>query len=183
MEETITKPATPPAGMLAGAKSGSGTGRIKFLVGGGLILLAIIWLIWSNTTNNAQYFMTVRELKEKGSSVMGRELRVSGAVLGKSIQYDPATLTLKFTVAHIPGDNKEIDAQGGLANVLHQASIDPSLPRLDIIYHGVQPDLLRDEAQAIVTGKMGEDGVFQASELLLKCPTKYEEAVPQQSGN
>jgi cytochrome c-type biogenesis protein CcmE len=27
---------------------------------------------------------------------------------------------------------------------------------------------------------LGEDGVFYADELLLKCPTKYEEAVPEQ---
>jgi cytochrome c-type biogenesis protein CcmE len=27
---------------------------------------------------------------------------------------------------------------------------------------------------------MGDDGVFYADELLLKCPTKYEEAVPSQ---
>jgi cytochrome c-type biogenesis protein CcmE len=32
-----------------------------------------------------------------------------------------------------------------------------------------------------MTGRIGEDGVFYASELLLKCPTKYEEAVPDQS--
>ena len=43
------------------------------------------------------------------------------------------------------------------------------------------PDLLQNEAQAIMTGKMGEDGVFYATELLLKCPTKYEEAVPEQA--
>jgi cytochrome c-type biogenesis protein CcmE len=39
---------------------------------------------------------------------------------------------------------------------------------------------MRDEAQAIITGHLGEDGVFYADELLLKCPTKYEEAVPSQ---
>jgi cytochrome c-type biogenesis protein CcmE len=32
-----------------------------------------------------------------------------------------------------------------------------------------------------VTGKLGEDGVFYADELLLKCPTKYEETLPEQS--
>jgi cytochrome c-type biogenesis protein CcmE len=43
---------------------------------------------------------------------------------------------------------------------------------------------LRDEAQAIITGHLGTDGIFQAEELLLKCPTKYQEAVPSQvSGN
>ena len=31
-----------------------------------------------------------------------------------------------------------------------------------------------------MTGKLGADGVFQANELLLKCPTKYQDAVPNQ---
>lgn len=157
-------------------------GRAKFLVGGLLIFAAVVYLIISSTQASAQYFLTVDELNAKGNSVLGRDLRVSGAVLGETIQYDPQTLTLSFTVAHVPGDNKDIEAQGGLAAVLHQAAIDPNRERLRVVYQGVKPDLLRNEAQAIMTGKMGEDGVFHAQELLLKCPTKYEEAVPEQSG-
>ena len=65
--------------------------------------------------------------------------------------------------------------------VLHQAVIDPTRSRMKVVYTGPKPDLLRDEAQAIMTGKLGEDGVFYADELLLKCPTKYEEAVPEQA--
>jgi cytochrome c-type biogenesis protein CcmE len=156
-------------------------GRAKFLVGGLLIVAAVVYLIVSSTQASAQYFLTVEELNAKGSSVMGRDLRVSGAVLGDTIQYDPETLTLTFTVAHVPGDNKDIEAQGGLAEALHAAVIDPSRPQLQVVYVGVKPDLLRNEAQAIMTGRIGEDGVFQADELLLKCPTKYEEAIPEQS--
>jgi cytochrome c-type biogenesis protein CcmE len=33
-----------------------------------------------------------------------------------------------------------------------------------------------------MTGSLDSQGVFHAKELLLKCPTKYEEAVPEQSG-
>jgi cytochrome c-type biogenesis protein CcmE len=51
---------------------------------------------------------------------------------------------------------------------------------MQAVYMGPKPDLLRDEAQAIMTGHVGDDGVFYADELLLKCPTKYEEAVPSQ---
>ena len=38
------------------------------------------------------------------------------------------------------------------------------------------PDLLQHEAQAILTGALGVDGVFYASELLLKCPSRFEES-------
>jgi cytochrome c-type biogenesis protein CcmE len=157
------------------------SGRLKFILGGVLILAAVIYLIVSSTQASAQYFLTVEELAAKGDSVGNRELRISGAVLGDSIQYDPQTLTLKFVVADIPGDNKLIEQQGGLAEVLHQAVIDPNRERLQVVYVGPKPDLLRNEAQAIMTGKIGEDGAFYANELLLKCPTKYEEAVPEQA--
>ena len=153
----------------------------KFMIGGFLILGAVVFLIWSSTVSTSEYFLTINELNEKGSKVVNKSLRVSGAVLGDTIQYDAESLTLTFEVAHVPGDNAEIEAQGGLAEVLHQATIDPSRERMKVVYVGPMPDLLRNEAQAIMTGHLGEDGIFYADELLLKCPTKYEEAVPEQA--
>ncbi len=154
--------------------------RAKFIVGGVLILAAIAYLIISSTKANAEYFMTVQELNAKGPDPSGRNVRISGAIIGSTIQYDPQTLTLKFTVANVPGDNKTIDAQGGLAKVLHEAVINPNSPRLQVEYVGPKPDLMRDEAQAIMTGHLDSKGVFVADELLLKCPTKYQDAVPGQ---
>ena len=158
-------------------------GRAKFIVGGLLILAAVIYLIVSATQANAEFFMTVNELRSKGNSLVGRSLRISGAVIGDSIQYDPQTMNLTFKIAHVPGDNAAIEMGGGLASVLHTAVTDPTRARLTIVYNGPKPDLLRDEAQAIVTGHLGEDGIFYADELLLKCPTKYQEAVPSQVVN
>jgi cytochrome c-type biogenesis protein CcmE len=157
-------------------------GRSKFIVGGVLILAAVIYLIFSATKANAEYFMTVDELKAKSTSMTGQDVRVSGAVVGDTIQYDAKTLTLAFDVAQVPGDQKEVDTEGGLAAVLHAAVIDPNRARLQIIYNGPQPDLLKNEAQAIMTGHLDSNGVFHADELLLKCPTKYQEAVPNQVG-
>jgi cytochrome c-type biogenesis protein CcmE len=158
-------------------------GRTKFYAGGVLIFAAIVYLIITSTQAGSHFYLTVQELNNRQTEMIGRDVRISGVVLGDTIDYDSSNLTLRFTVAHIPGDNKEITAQGGLAVVLHNASIDPSLPRMDVVYYGVKPDLLQNEAQAIMTGKLGEDGVFMANELLLKCPTKYEEALPEQAGN
>jgi len=155
----------------------------KFVIGGALILGAVVFLIWSSTASTSEYFLTIDELNAKGSDIAGRNLRVSGAVIGETIQYDAQTLTLTFEVAHVPGDQAMIEDEGGLAEALHQAVIDPSRSRMKVIYVGPMPDLLRHEAQAIVTGKLGEDGIFHADELLLKCPTKYEEAVPEQAAS
>jgi cytochrome c-type biogenesis protein CcmE len=157
-------------------------GRSKFILGGMFILAAVVYLIFSSTQQSAEYFLTIDELKAKGNQIVDKNLRLSGAVIGDSIQYDPQTLTLTFDVAHVPGDNAEIEAQGGLAEVLRVAIADPTRARVTVVYVGPKPDLLRGEAQAIMTGRLGTDGIFYADELLLKCPTKYEEAVPEQAG-
>jgi cytochrome c-type biogenesis protein CcmE len=155
--------------------------RIKFIIGGLIILAGVIFLIISSTSASAEYFLTIDELIAEGSDALGRNLRVSGAVIGDSIQYDPQTMGLTFQVAHVPGNNDFIEEQGGLAYVLHNAVTDPTQARITVIYSGAMPDLLQDEAQAIMTGYLGEDGIFYANELLLKCPTKYEEALPDQA--
>ena len=87
-------------------------GRSKFIIGGLLILAAVVYLIVSSTQASAEYFLTVDELKAEGQSVAARNLRVSGAVIGDTIQYDPQTLTLTFEVAHVPGNNDEVERAG-----------------------------------------------------------------------
>jgi len=154
----------------------------KFVIGGILILAAVVFLIWTSTAASAEYFLTIDELNAKGSSIVDKNLRVSGAVVGDSIQYDAQNLTLSFEVAHVPGDNAELETEGGLAEALHQAVMDPSRSRMKVVYVGPKPDLLRNEAQAIMTGHVAADGTFYAEELLLKCPTRYEQAVPNQAG-
>jgi cytochrome c-type biogenesis protein CcmE len=159
------------------AESGS---RAKFLIGGLLIVAAVVYLIVSATQAAAQYYLTIDEMQSKGSQVYGRPLKVAGAVDGDTIVYDSASLTLSFSMASVPADLDQIEAGGGLAKVLHDALLDPQASRLAVVYIGPKPDLIRHEAQAIVTGQLGDDGVFYADELLLKCPTRYEEEVPLQ---
>ena len=158
----------------------SNPNRVKFLIGGVLFFVAVVILIISATRQSAQFFLTVEELEVSQTELVGENLRVSGAVLGDSIQIGPENGRLYFTIAHIPGDEDEIAAQGGLENVLHQAVNDPNNAQLTVSYEGAKPDMLRDEAQAILTGTLNEEGVFIAEELLLKCPSKYEEALPEQ---
>lgn len=160
----------------------AGGGRTKFLIGGLLIVAAIIYLVATTLQSTAQFFLTVQEVQAKGQSIAGKNLRVSGAVLGDTIQFDPATLTTRFTMVNISNDAADLEAAGGLAEALHAAVSDPNAARIEVIYRNQpKPDLLKNEAQAIVTGQLGEDGVFHADELLLKCPTRYEEAVPAQA--
>ncbi len=149
--------------------------RLKYIVGGVLMLAAVAYLIVSGTMSGARYFMTIDELLADPDNV-GRSVRISGAVVGESIVYDSANLIIDFTVANVPSETTD------LALALHQAVTDPNAARISVHIEGeVKPDLLTNEAQAIMSGTLGEDGVFYATELLLKCPSRYEESVPNQA--
>jgi len=150
--------------------------KLKFLVGGFLIFGAIAYLIIMNTFGGVQYFITVNELLSD-SKYMGQTVRISGAVIGKTIEYDDKNLVIDFTIAHIETTNED------LAYALYLAAADESTAqRLQVhIENQVKPDLLQNEAQAILTGKLGDDGIFYATEILLKCPSRYEDNVPNQA--
>lgn len=167
------------AGMTSAAPAPARRG--KFLLGGLLIVAAVVYLIASSTQSAAQYYLTIDEMVADGAAFSGRDIKVSGAVEGDTIVYHAETLELRFTMANVPADLDEIEAAGGLAKVLYDAVNNPAATRVEVVYIGAMPDLLRHEAQAIVTGRMGEDGVFYAEELLLKCPTRYEEEVSVQA--
>lgn len=156
------------------------TGRAKFIIGGLLIVAAVVYLVVSATQAAAQYYLTIDEMLARQTELSGRAIKLAGAVDGETISYEADTLTLRFEIANVPADSAEIEAGGGLAKVLYEALRDPTASRLPVEYVGPKPDLLRHEAQAIVTGQLGDDGVFYADELLLKCPTRYEEEVPLQ---
>lgn len=149
--------------------------RIKFVVGGLLLLGAVVYLMISGTIGGAQYFITVDQLVTS-PEYAGQTVRISGAVDGDTIVYDGENLIIDFTIANIPLETTD------LALTLHNAVNDPSATRLNVHIEGeVKPDLLQHEAQAILTGTLGADGMFNATELLLKCPSRYEESIPEQA--
>ena len=157
-------------------------GKTKFFAAGLLIVAAVLYLIISSTGSTAHYFLTIEELRDMGGEAANRNITVSGAVLGDTIVYDTSVPRVTFTIVQIPADPKDVEQAGGLAAVLHAAVSDPDASTLEVVYDDVKPDLLQHEAQAIARGRLEEDGRFHADEVLLKCPTRYEEDVPDQSG-
>lgn len=133
----------------------------KYLLGGALVLMAVVVVIAQGLASGAQYFLTVNELRAKQTDFQNQSVRISGAVIGDSIAYNAQTLELKFDIVD---SVEQIGAQQPLS----------------IRYEGPRPELLEDHAQAIMEGRLGDDGVFHADTLLLKCPTRYEEQFPEQ---
>jgi cytochrome c-type biogenesis protein CcmE len=122
---------------------------VKFLIGGILVALTAGYLIVNAAQGSAAYYMTISEVQEQGAQK--RNVRVAGNIVGESIVWEPRDLLLQFTIAD----------DGG---------------QMPVVYHGARPDMFRDDAELVIEGKLGEDGVFQARTIILKCPSKYEEA-------
>jgi cytochrome c-type biogenesis protein CcmE len=148
--------------------------RGRLWIAGALVLLAAGYLIVSSTINSARYYVTVAELRDMGSAAVGRSLTVSGAVQGLATDSSELEEKMTFDLVDIPTDEEVIDAAGGQEAAIHAAMADRAAPRVTVVYLGVPPDMLRDEAQAICRGVLASDGHFYADEILLKCPSRYE---------
>ena len=152
------------------------------IVGFSLIGLSGVYL--ANTYNDPlRYFTTVNELMSENDKMINKPIRISGAVIGDSIEFDETSGKLSFFIADVPGDYEQVEQQGGLAIVLENAVNDPNRQKIQIVYIGEKPELLRNMTQAIMIGELHSDGIFYADEILLKCPSRYEEAVPDQAIN
>lgn len=128
--------------------------QIKFIVGGAVVLGLIAYLIVSAISSSGAYYREVGEVLIEQTALMGKNLRVSGNIVTESIRYDPTTLDLSFRIS----DPKDASKQ------------------IAVHFHGVKPDQMdREGSSAIVEGTMGSKGVVEANNLLLKCPSRYDE--------
>lgn len=170
-QATWEKPVGAPAAVAAKPKSE----RLLFLIGGVGILVAVGYLLISGTLLGARWFISVDELMNQPEYV-GQPVQVAGVVLGNTIvvdQSNPDQTVITFTVKHYP---QEFEV---LAEALHEGAEDPNATSMQVVVIGQpKPELLRHEAQAIMSGVLRPDGVFEANELKLACPSRFENGDP-----
>ena len=128
----------------------------KFLIGGLVIFSAIGFLGLKSFSGAATYYYTVTEVLAKGNSVYGDNVRVEGVVLEGSEKRESAGRLLKFIIS----DNE-------------------STQSIPVVYNGVIPDTFKEGNPVVVEGVLNSDGVFQATTLMPKCPSKYEAEAPE----
>jgi cytochrome c-type biogenesis protein CcmE len=148
--------------------------RLKFLIGGVLLLGAVVYLVLSGTLLGARFFITIDEVLND-AQYAGQSVRVTGVVLGDTINIDETSqqTIITFTVATFPTDHPN------LAEALHIGAKDPDATLMQVRVVGQpKPELLRHEAQAIMTGQLDGNNVFIADELQFKCPSRFEAEAP-----
>ena len=126
----------------------------RFIIGATIIAAAVAYLSYTGIRETSVYYLTIDEFLARREAVAGEGLRVAGRVGSKSINWNPATLDLRFRLANF-------DENDGV----------------DVAYNGVLPDMFAEGRDVIVEGTYGSGGAFHARTLLTACPSKYEAQV------
>jgi len=120
----------------------------RFLIGGAIILAALSYMIYGGMQEAIVYFVTPSELKANEHSSADKFLRMGGMVVKGSMQKDLNHLTYRF------------DLTDGTAT-------------FPVFFKGVPPDLFTEGKGAVVEGRIGKDGVFQATMIMAKHAEDY----------
>ena len=62
--------------------------KIKFIVGGAVVLGLIVYLIASAISSSGAYYREVSEVLNEKAALTGKSLRVSGNIVTESVKYD-----------------------------------------------------------------------------------------------
>lgn len=125
--------------------------RAKFFIAGLVVVSAFLYLAVSGfRSENFVYFLTVDEAATKAASFDGKGVRVQGKVVAQSLVRNPQAMQLAF---RLQGEKET----------------------LAVSYRGVPPDLLENGFPVIAEGKLDDKGVLIAKNLMVACPSKFEE--------
>jgi cytochrome c-type biogenesis protein CcmE len=123
--------------------------KMKFIVGGAVILAALAWLGFVGFEESKAYYITVSEFDTMRGNLDGKTLKVAGDVVAGTI--DRTAPQMEFVISN-KGKNLKVRYVGK-----------------DVI-----PDTFKDGSKAVVEGNIAQDGVFQAHNIQAKCASKYE---------
>lgn len=121
----------------------------KFAILVVVIIGTLGWLAVGGMNDSKSYYKTVAEVNAMGDQAKTQRLRIAGDVEPGSIRREGKDVRFALRQDKL------------LLSVLYTGS-DPL------------PDTFKNGSQAVADGRMGPDGVFQASKIQAKCASKYQ---------
>jgi cytochrome c-type biogenesis protein CcmE len=115
-----------------------------------LILSAVglaAFLLLQAFSENMMFYFSTSEVQQ-GKAPPGRDFRLGGLVVNGTVQRDPSSLKVRF------------DLTDGAAKVT-------------VEYSGILPDLFREGQGIIANGRLNDEGIFVAHEVLAKHDETY----------
>lgn len=120
----------------------------KFLIAGTVLLGAVGYLCYAGISAGQSYCLSVDTFLG-GPQFHNQKLLLFGEVSDEDLSMDFENMDVAFLLL---GEQSKIKVQ----------------------YHGVIPDMFKAGGQVVVRGKLSENKVFKADQLLTKCASKYE---------
>jgi cytochrome c-type biogenesis protein CcmE len=118
-----------------------------------IIVGGLAYLFYSSAGEAFEYYKHVDEVMKEPQRWQGKHLQVHGFVVPETI------------MKRIDKDHQQIEYKFRVVNCGAE---------LDARYSGTVPDTFKDRAEVVLKGTL-ETGVFKASEISAKCPSKYQQ--------
>ncbi len=131
------------------------TRRRWVFVAAGILIATFAWLLYGGLDKNIVFFLTPKELLAKGAAGYDVPVRLGGQVKPASVKWNEKALDLQFVVT---------DGMG----------------QITVHTSGAPPQMFRDGMGVVVEGRYGHNGVFQATNLMVKHSNEYRPPKPGQ---
>jgi len=124
----------------------------KYIFGGAIIVIFLGVMAYLFTQTNVQYENDFDKVMQSGK-------------------------TIRATGSWVKERNYEVDKQNNLLSFYMK---DNSGNMMKVVFHGTIPNNFESSTNIVVTGKF-TDGNFQATDILTKCPSKYQDQQKQRA--
>lgn len=136
----------------------------RFMVGLVGVALVVTYLVWTGVNETMVYYLTPVELAEK-------------------VEEDPTfkDVGVKVSGKVLPGSYEKVEGQ-----LLHRFSVmdlEDNSVHFPVEYDNVLPDTFSEDVDVVIQGRFDDRGVFQATEVLTKCGSRYEASEEELKGS
>lgn len=127
------------------------------LIVGSLVAVAAIAFLIFDGMQTETFFFDADVAAERSADLVGHNIRVRGTVEPGSVIARPGSIENQFRIS-----------ESGVS--------------VTILFNRGLPDTFQEDSEIVAQGSFDEAGVFHASEVLVKCPSRYEGAPPTAGG-
>ena len=122
--------------------------RFYFLISGALTIGLAMALVLTALEDKIIFFYSPTDLATKNNIPADKQIRIGGLVKKDTWQKPGSDVTHKFTITDLNHD-------------------------ILTSFKGIMPDIFREGQGVVVLGRIGENGIFQADEVLAKHDERY----------
>lgn len=126
--------------------------KTKMIIAVSTVLLAVAFLFLQGfrASGGVGEYLTIEEAMSASQGKADKFIQMEANVVSSSVKYDSTKPLLEFDLT----DDKNV---------------------ISVQFADVKPDNFDSGYPVIIEGRFGEDKLFKADKVLVKCPSKYEE--------